>query len=236
MPRRDAWALTVLGLIVLVFLYMAFVWSPPDVALKDLVRILYFHVASAWLAFLSFGVTALAAIWYLVARKSLADWIAVSSAEIGVVYTTMTLVTGSLWARPLWNTWWTWDPRLTTTLILWFLYVAYLLLRGTITSVDRRARVSAVFAIIAFVDVPIVHFSVTWWRSIHPLVITETGFNMPEPMVVTLMTGFFVFLCIYLVLLWIRVRQERQVWQLKQLRESVRSVRDLSTRRHQNVQ
>lgn len=235
MLRKDLWAIWVLGIIVLVFLYLAFIWSPPEVDMKDLVRIMYFHVSSAWLAFLSFGVTGLASIWYLLRRRLAADWVAVSSAEIGILYTTMTLITGSLWARPIWNTWWTWDPRLTTTLILWFLYVGYLLLRGTILGVERRARVSAVFAIIALVDVPIIHFSVTWWRSIHPLAITETGFNMPSSMVITLMAGLLAFLSIYLFLMRVRVRQERQQWRLAVLREAVRSVRSTAARRRENV-
>ncbi|WDM03088.1 cytochrome c biogenesis protein CcsA [Alicyclobacillus cycloheptanicus] len=191
----------------------------------NLVRIMYFHVSSAWIAFLAIGVTFVCTVLYLFTRNLRFDRIAVSSAELGLFYTSITLVTGSLWARPIWNTWWTWDPRLTTTLILWFLYLGYLLLRGTMEGVERRARISGIYAIIASIDVPIIHMSVTWWRSIHPNVINESGFNMPGPMVVALMFGFFTFFCIYVLLLVLRVRLESQRARLYALREQVRDIR-----------
>lgn len=185
----------------------------------NLVRIMYFHVGSAWLAFLSFFVTFLFGLLYLIKRRLWFDAVSVASAEIGVVYTSVTLVTGSLWARPIWNTWWTWDPLLTTTLILWFLYVGYLLLRGTIAGVERRARVASIFSIIAFIDVPIIHMSVVWWRSIHPQVIDQTGFHMPGPMVLTLMFGFVTFMLIYLVFIAIRVQLHMGRYRLQVLSE-----------------
>jgi heme exporter protein C len=225
MKRLNGLAVTVLGLAGLVNLYLALIWSPPEQKMGNLVRIMYFHVSSAWIAFLAFFVTFLFSVLFLVKRKLSFDRVAVSSAEIGIVYTTLTLVTGSLWAKPIWNTWWTWDPRLTTTLILWFLYVAYLLLRGTIDGLERRARISAIYAIIAFVDVPIIHFAVEWWRSIHPQVIDQTGFNMPGSMVFTLMFGFLVFVLIYILLLYVREGQERQRLQLFDIRESMRELR-----------
>lgn len=212
------------GVLVLVFLYLALIWSPPEKQMHDLVRIMYFHVSSAWIAFLAIGVTFCAVIAFLVKRNLWFDRIAVSSAELGLFYTSLTLITGSLWARPIWNTWWTWDPRLTTTLILWFLYVGYLLLRGTIDGIERRARISGIYAIIASLDVPIIHESVTWWRSIHPNVINETGFHMPGSMVFTLMFGFLTFLCIYILLLILRVRYEGQKTRLFLLRENLRTV------------
>lgn len=213
------------GVLVLVDLYLSLIWSPPEASMGNLVRIMYFHVASAWIAFLAIGVTFVFALAYLLKRSLLFDRIAVSSAELGLFYTSLTLITGSLWARPIWNTWWTWDPRLTTTLILWFLYLGYLLLRGTLEGLERRARISAIYAIIASLDVPVIHESVTWWRSIHPAVITETGFNMPSSMVLALMFAFFTFLCIYLLLLFLRVRYEGQRMRVFVLRERLRSVR-----------
>lgn len=215
----------VLGILGLLNLYFALIWSPPEQQMGNLVRILYFHVGSAWVAFLAFFVTFVFSIVYLFRRNLFFDRIAVSSAEIGVVYTTFTLVTGSLWARPIWNTWWTWDPLLTTTLILWFLYVGYLLLRGTITGLERRARASSAYGIIAFVDVPIIHFAVEWWRSIHPLVIDETGFAMPGSMVFTLLFGVLTFFALYVLLLYMRTKQESQRIRLYALRERVREVR-----------
>jgi heme exporter protein C len=225
MSRKMWWLAGSVGVLVWVNLYLALVWSPPEKQMGNLVRIMYFHVSCAWIAFLAFFVTFLCAIVFLVTRNLRFDRVAVSSAEIGVFFTTLTLITGSLWAKPIWNTWWTWDPRLTTTLILWFLYVAYLLLRGTIQGVVRRARVTGIFAIIAFADVPIIHLSVTLWRSIHPSVITQTGFNMPGSMVFTLMFGFGVFFLIYLLLLILRVRLETFRTEILSLRIRLQSQR-----------
>lgn len=225
MKRTVFFGTILLGVLGVLNLYFALIWSPPERQMGDLVRILYFHVGSAWVAFLAFFITFVFSVLYLFRRNLFFDRIAVSSAEIGVVYTTFTLITGSLWARPIWNTWWTWDPLLTTTLILWFLYVGYLLLRGTITGLERRARVSSVYGIIAFVDVPIIHFAVEWWRSIHPLVIDQTGFNMPGSMVFTLLFSVLTFFLLYVVILYIRTRQESQRIRLYTLRERVREVR-----------
>lgn len=219
--------LIVFCIIGFVNLYLALIWSPPEAQMGNLVRIMYFHVSSAWIAFLAFGVTFAAAVLSLVRKRSRLFWdrYAVSSAEIGVLFTSLTLISGSLWAKPIWNTWWTWDPRLTTTLILWFLYIGYLLLRGTIDGVELRARASAIYAIIAFVDVPIIAESVTWWRSIHPTVVDSTGFHMPGTMVVALMFGFFTFFCIYLVLLQLRVQYELGKSQLAVIRQQYADVR-----------
>lgn len=225
MKRFALIFLLFLGCLGLLDLYLAFSWSPAEKDMGDLVRIMYFHVSSAWIAFFSFFVTFVFAILYLARRKQSDDTISLCSAEIGIVYTTLTLITGSLWGKAVWQTWWTWDPRLTTTLILWFLFVGYLLLRGTIVGLERRARIAAIYAIIAFCDVPIIHMSVTWWRSIHPTVIDDTGFNMPGKMVITLMFGFVMFLCLYFVLLALRVRTESQKIALLKVRESIRRMR-----------
>lgn len=225
MRKSSLLAVLAVAVIGLLCQYFALIWSPPEKTMGQLIRIMYFHVGSAWIAFLAFGVTALFAILYLIRRKLMLDRIAVASAEIGVVYTTFTLVTGSLWAKPIWNTWWTWDPRLTTTLILWFLYVAYLLLRGTIEGIERRARVSGVFGIIAFADVPVIHFAVEWWRSIHPQVIDKTGVNMPGSMLFTLMFALGAFLVIYLLLLVLRTTQEAQKQRLFLVRQGLQELR-----------
>ncbi|WP_054970952.1 cytochrome c biogenesis protein CcsA [Alicyclobacillus ferrooxydans] len=223
---KSSW-FGVIAVAVLGFLcqYFALIWSPPEKTMGNLVRIMYFHVGSAWIAFLAFFVTALFAVIYLIRRNLLFDRIAVASAEIGVVFTSFTLITGSLWAKPIWNTWWTWDPRLTTTLILWFLYVGYLLLRGTIEGLERRARISGIFGIVAFADVPVIHFAVEWWRSIHPQVIDETGFNMPGTMIFTLMFAFAVFFVIYLLLLVLRTRQETQKQRMFLIRQGLQELR-----------
>ena len=225
MRKSSLIAVLAVAVIGLFCQYFALIWSPPEKTMGQLIRIMYFHVGSAWIAFLAFGVTALFALLYLIRRKLVLDRIAVASAEIGVVYTTFTLVTGSLWAKPIWNTWWTWDPRLTTTLILWFLYVAYLLLRGTVEGIERRARVSGIFGIIAFADVPVIHFAVEWWRSIHPQVIDDTGVNMPGSMLFTLMFALGAFFVIYLLLLVLRTIQEAQKQRLFLIRQGLQELR-----------
>jgi len=133
------------------------------------VRLLYLHVPCAWLAYLAFGVTALASLLWLIPRTRSATWdlLAGASAEVGVIFTALMLVVGSLWGRPTWGTWWEWDARLTTTAILFFLYLGYLALRRTGATADERGTRCAIAALIAFADVPIVHFSVSWWQTLH---------------------------------------------------------------------
>jgi heme exporter protein C len=135
----------------------------------DAVRLLYLHVPFAWLAYLAFGVTALASILWLVPRTRNPTWdlLAGASAEVGVVFTALMLIIGSLWGRPTWGTWWEWDARLTTTAILFFLYLGYLALRRTGATAAERGNRCAIAALIAFADVPIVHFSVSWWQTLH---------------------------------------------------------------------
>lgn len=141
---------------------------PADLNQGDAQRIMYPHVASAWLAYLSFGVTALAGIGWLIRRDLRFDAVAVSSAEIGVLFTAFTIWGGMMWARPVWGVFWQWeDPRLTTTALLLALYVGYLLLRRLSEDPARRATRAAVVGLVAAIDIPIVHFSVIWWRGLH---------------------------------------------------------------------
>jgi len=135
----------------------------------DAVRLLYLHVPTAWVAYLAFGVTALASLLWLVPRTRDTAWdlLAGASAEVGVVFTGLTLVLGSLWGKPTWGTWWEWDARLTTTAILFFLYLGYLALRRTGATSEERGKRSAIAALIAFADVPISYLSVTWWQTLH---------------------------------------------------------------------
>ena len=141
--------------------------TPADVAQGDVQRLMYVHVPAAWLAFVSFFVVFLMSVLYLVQRDLKWDRVAMSSAEIGVLFTALTLILGSLWGRATWGVWWTWDPRLTTTAILMAIYVGYLAIRGFADDLDQRARWSSVVGIIGFVNVPIVYLSVVWWRTLH---------------------------------------------------------------------
>jgi len=148
--------------------YAIFFVAPQESTMGEIQRIFYFHVTSAWTGFLAFFVVFIANIAYLAGRKPKWDWLGVSSAEVGLMFTTVVLVTGPIWAKPVWGIWWTWDARLTSTFVLWLMYIAYLVLRNLLVDAERRATISAVFGIFAFLDVPIVYMSIRWWRTQHP--------------------------------------------------------------------
>jgi len=150
---------------------MALIYAPTEKTMGDVQRIFYFHVSAAWVGFFAFSVTMVAGVLLLTKREKRWDIVAACSAEIGLVFMTMAIITGSLWARPTWNTWWTWDPRLTVSAVQWLLYVAYFMLRSGIAEPTRKARFSAVYGIVAFVTVPLSFFAIRWWRTIHPVVI-----------------------------------------------------------------
>jgi heme exporter protein C len=185
--------------------------APPDDVQSDAQRLMYLHVPAAWVAYLAFGVTALASALWLWPRTRSEVWdrVAGSSAELGVIFTALTLVLGSLWGKPIWGVWWAWDARLVTTAVLFFLYLGYLALRRIPAAPDARAKRCAIAALIAFVDVPIVHFSVTWWRTLHQ---GGTVFN-PEfdahihgVMAFTLWFGVVAFTLLFVYLLDLRYR------------------------------
>jgi heme exporter protein C len=155
--------------------YAVFFLAPTERTMGDIQRIFYFHVSSAWTAFVAFFIVFVANILYLIRRKQHWDQLAVSSAEVGIAFCTVVLITGPIWAKPVWGIWWTWDARLTSTFILWLLYVGYLLLRTMLEEAQRRALVSAVFGIFAFLDVPIVYMSIRWWRTQHPQPVIAGG-------------------------------------------------------------
>ncbi len=185
---------------VILALYMAFLEAPRERTMGDLQRIFYFHVPAGMAGLTAFAVNCFASIAYLIKKDRKWDGLAVAAAESGVVFITMVLVTGPIWAKPVWFVWWTWSPRLTSSLILCLLYVAYLLIRNYAPDPDRRAMISAVFGIVAFVDAPIVWFSIRWWRDIHPSPMLETGGLAPvmRPALYTCMVVFQL-LMIYLI-------------------------------------
>ena len=192
-------------------LYATFLYAPTEKVMGDVQRIFYFHVGSAWNAFVAFFVVFLASIAYLRTRRAKWDQLAAASTEVGVVFTTMTLVTGSIWAKPIWYTWWPWgDPRVTTTLVLWLMYVSYLILRSSLPEGDQKYRFCAVLGIIGFINVPIVWMSIRWWRTHHPVVVTTSGMNLETKMVHTLMISVFAFAALYAVLLCLRTSMRLQ--------------------------
>jgi heme exporter protein C len=162
--------------LIMVSLFLIFIQVPTEATMGAIQRIFYFHVPVAWVAFLAFFVVFLSSIMYLWKRDLKWDIIARSSAELGVIFATLVLITGSIWAKPIWGVWWTWDARLTATLVMWIIYVAYLIVRSYIIEEERAARFAAVVGIIGFIDVPIVALAIVLWGTQHPSpVIFEGG-------------------------------------------------------------
>jgi heme exporter protein C len=194
-------------------LYMVFFYVPTEETMGVVQRIFYFHVPVDWVAFLSFFIVFIASIMYLSKRDEKWDLLAGAAGEIGVVFNTLMLITGSIWARPAWGAWWVWDPRLTTALVLWFIYVAYLLVRSYAGEESRGARFAAVVGIVGFVDVPIVALATTLWRTQHPGALIFEGGLAPSQ-VLTLMVCLAAFTTLYVTLLQLRFslrRVEREI-------------------------
>ena len=181
-----------------VSIWLSLIVAPPDAVQGEVQRIMYIHVPSAWLA-------------YLKTSKVRWDRIAAASAEIGVLFTALAIALGSLWGKPVWGTWWTWDPRLTTTAVLLLIYVGYLAVRKITDNPVRRARWSAVIGIVGFIDVPIVHLSVVWWRSLHqgPTVFRLGGPEIHGTMLLALLVGVAAFTLVYAYLMTVRLRVGR---------------------------
>lgn len=214
MKPKKSLKIKVIGILALIFigatLILGLKITPPDAVQGQMVRIIYIHPPLAWVAFLAYGTTAIASGLYLWKRTRARIWDQLSgaSAEVGVVFTGLTLVTGSIWGRPTWGVWWTWDPLLTTTALLFVLYLGYLALRKLPGDIDQRSKRSAIAALIAFIDVPIVQMSVLWWHSLHQ---KPTVFNPGQSaqihgiMADTLLIGFIAFTLVWLWLLLTRL-------------------------------
>lgn len=188
-------------------LYFAFFYAPVERVMGIVQKIFYFHVASAWIGFFAFFVTFAASILYLITKKYAFDDIASASAEIGLAFCTIVILTGPLWAKPAWGKFWTWDPRLTSTLLLWFIYVGYIMLRQFMDESDRRAKFSAAVGIIGFIDVPVVFLSIQWWNNtIHPNVVQKGGGGLHPDMLTAMLVCLLVFTIIYISLLIRRLR------------------------------
>jgi len=155
--------------------YLAFHYAPVEKSMGIIQKIFYLHLPSALSSFVAFGVCFYANLMYVFKRQSKWDWLGVSAAEVGLAFISVVLVTGPIWAHPVWGIWWTWSPRLTLTFVLGLLYVSYLLLRSMIEEPDKRALFSALFGVFAFLDVPLVYFSIRWWRDQHPTPVIMGG-------------------------------------------------------------
>jgi heme exporter protein C len=204
--KRLLGAVTVVGLVA--GLVMAFGIAPREATQGNVQRIMYLHVPSVWVAYLAFAVVLVASIAYLARRSEGADRLAHASAEVGVLFTGLTIATGSIWGKPTWGTWWTWDARLTTVSILFVMYLGYLLLRGMIDDRERGARFAAVLGIVAAFNIPLVHFSVYWWRTLHqpPSLMKPGPSTMPGVIVAALLVNFAAFTLLYVYFVTRRAR------------------------------
>jgi heme exporter protein C len=212
---------------ILVAIYLIFMFAPIEKTMGPVQKIFYFHVGSATTAFIAFFVTFVYSILYLVKRKRIFDTYAYVSAEIGLIFTTLVLVTGPIWAKSAWNTWWVWEPRLTTTLILWFLYMAYIMIRQMDGVWDKKARLCAVFGILGFADVPIVFFAIRWWQTkLHPIVfgngVSQKGGGIEDTMLFTMFVSMGALILLYTYLLNRGVSFENMKIKVNQYKEHLR--------------
>jgi len=225
--RALSW---ITGAMLAVALYLVFLYAPREAVMGDVQRVFYFHVAAGWVGALAFLVTAISGIVYLVRGDRRWDTAAVASVEIGVVFTLVNIVSGSIWARPIWNTWWTWDPRLVTATVMELIYLAYLMLRQGIEDPDRRARFGAVYGILGFLSVPLTFLSIRIFRTIHPVVIgsgdptAEGAFDMTSKMLQAFMFSLLTFTFLYATLLWHRIRLGRLSERVEELKMKVLSA------------
>lgn len=218
LERAQYWLLGLSTVLMLGALFMVFIYAPVEASMGAVQKVFYFHVSVAWVGFLAFFVVFVCSIVFLLKREQHWDGIAVSAAEIGVVFTSLALISGALWAKPVWGVWWTWEPRLTTALVLWVVYVGYLLVRGYAAERERGARFASVVGIIGFLDVPIVFMSVNWWRTQHPgTIVFETG-GLAGPMVLALAVSVAAFTVLFFLLLLSRVALRGAELELERIR------------------
>jgi heme exporter protein C len=212
------------GLVMLLAIFMVFVYVPTDRVQGIVQRIFYFHVPLAIMTFVAFGIVAVASGCFLWRGTRFWDRLAHSSAEVGMVFCTLVLITGPIWARPIWGTWWTWDARLTTTLILWLIYAGYLMLRSVSAPGEQGARYAAILGIVGAIDIPIINRSVYWWRTIHPavLITREGGSGLGDPgMRATLGICCLAFFLLFVWLLWLRNENVRLRDAVEEMRQQV---------------
>jgi len=209
-------------------MYAVFIWVPNDAFQGPVQRIFYVHMAMWLPTFTAFGIVAVASVLFLWRRQPVWDRLGRASAELGLLFCTLGLATGSIWARPIWGIWWTWDPRLTLTLILWMLYAAYLLLRTLTTDKDQGAVFAAILGVTGVVDLYLINRAVYWWRSIHPAVIVDQkgGSGLADPqMQWTLTVTLVAFGLLFLFLLRVRMQIAAVEEDVEELREQMIAAR-----------
>jgi len=230
----DRWVpiLNVVAVVMIVIsLLTIFFYAPTEITMGNVQRIFYYHVGSAWVAAVAFFIALLSGVAYLRNPARIWDTVAMASVEIGLVFTSMTIVAGSVWGRPAWNTWWIWSPRLTSITVLWLVYVAYFMLRGAIEDEERRGRFAAVYVIAGFVTVIITYLSIRLLRDIHPVLIgeaSEAAEGLQEfsgidsgKMVISLNISVLTFTALYLAWLANRMRLQRMIDEAAELKTQV---------------
>lgn len=209
--RTAGGAMAALGVLGILSLHwMVWFWTPTEASMGVIQRIFYIHVPAAWVAFFAFGIVALCSAIYLWLGDERLDQAAVCAAEGGVIFTTIVLLTGPLWGRVAWGTYWTWEPRLTLTLLLWFIYLGYFLVRASTENPERGKRFAAVVGIVGALDIPLIHLSVVWFRSLHPtpVVMKPEGPTLAPEMLATLGVGLASFTLLFLGMLVMRYTVE----------------------------
>lgn len=219
-PRWSYLLLGVSAVALIGSLLMIFVVVPTEATMGIIQRIFYYHVPVAWVAFMAFFVVFIASIMYLWKRSRTWDIIAHASAEIGVIFTSLVLITGSIWAKPIWGVWWTWDARLTASLVLWLIYISYLVVRSFIAEEERAARFAAVVGIIGFIDVPIVALAIVLWGTQHPNPVIFEG-GLAPAMLATLLISLLAITCLFFLLLLQRISLRQDELRIQELKRQL---------------
>jgi heme exporter protein C len=229
MPSRLKGLTWVTIILFLVAVYLSLFFAPREATMGDVQRVFYFHISNAWVGMLAFLVAAIAGGMYLARGDHRWDLVALASIEIGIVFAFITIASGSIWARPIWNTWWTWDPRLVTYTVMELIYLAYIMLRQGIEDPERRARFGSVYGIVAFISVPITFLSIRLFRTIHPVVVgsgdpgAEGSFDMSSRMLVAFLFSLITYTFVYVTLLWHRIRLQSLAEKVEQFKLKVLS-------------
>jgi heme exporter protein C len=214
--------------LVAVALGLVFFYAPTEAVQGDVQRLFYIHAPTAWVMYLAFIIVAAASVMVLARRDDWERWdrIAVAAAEVGLLFITLVLAVGPIWGHRTWGTWWVWDARLTSTLVLWLVYAGYLIFRATSAPGERRARLSAVIGLVGALDIPVVHFAVYWWRTQHPVptVLRTGGPELPGSMLLTLLVSLAAFTVLFAALLVMRLRIEEARQRVDDLAESVNAA------------
>jgi heme exporter protein C len=204
----------------IVTIYLIFLWSPIDTSVGLTQKIFYFHVPVGWLGMLSIFGVGISSSMFLITKNFKWDDLAFSFAQVGVIFASLIIITGALWAKPVWGVWWTWDPKLTTTVVLWFIFSAYLLLRNLITDKRRSALIGSIVALLGSIDAPLIYFASILWRTAHPELnigpLAEDDSSLPGTMLITFFISLIMHTYLFVILIRMRqkvIKQERLIYE-----------------------